>query len=122
MSLFDELGGDAAIDAAVDLFYRKLLADERVARFFDGVDMERQKAKQRSFLTVALGGPNKYTGRGMRAVHERSVREGLSDMHFDVVVGHLAATLRELGVPDEKIAAAGAIVESTREQVLGRAG
>lgn len=122
MSLYDELGGEAAVDAAVDVFYRKVLADERIAGFFVGVDMDQQKRKQRAFLTVALGGPNKYTGRGMRMAHARAVSQGLSDVHFDAVVGHLAATLRELGVPDEKVAEAGAIVETTRDQVLGRSG
>jgi hemoglobin len=121
-SLYESLGGEAAVTAAVDIFYRKVLADELLAPFFSGVDMERQAAKQRAFLTVAMGGPNKYTGRGMRAAHARSVEAGLSDAHFDAVVGHLAATLRELGVTDDKIAEAGAIVETTRDQVLGRAG
>ena len=40
-SLYDRLGGASALDAAVDLFYRKVLADERISRFFDDVDMER---------------------------------------------------------------------------------
>ncbi len=122
MSLYDDLGGEAAVTAAVDVFYRKVLADELIAGFFAGVDMDVQKNKQRAFLTVALGGPNKYTGRGMRAAHARSVANGLSDVHFDAVASHLAATLRELGVPEAKIAEAGAIVETTRDQVLGRAG
>jgi hemoglobin len=122
MSLYDDLGGEAAVTAAVDVFYRKVLADELIAGFFAGVDMDVQKNKQRAFLTVALGGPNKYTGRGMRAAHARSVANGLSDVHFDAVVGHLAATLRELGVSEAKIAEAGAIVETTRDQVLGRSG
>lgn len=122
MSLYDDLGGEAAVTAAVDVFYRKVLADELIAGFFAGVDMDVQKNKQRAFLTVALGGPNKYTGRGMRAAHARSVANGLSDAHFDAVVGHLAATLRELGVSEAKIAEAGAIVETTRDQVLGRSG
>lgn len=120
MSLYEDLGGEAAVTAAVDVFYRKVLADELIAGFFTGVDMDAQKNKQRAFLTVALGGPNKYTGRGMRAAHARSVANGLSDAHFDAVVGHLAATLRELGVSEPKIAEAGAIIESTRNQVLGR--
>ena len=29
-TLFEKLGGEAAVDAAVDKFYRKVLADERV--------------------------------------------------------------------------------------------
>ncbi len=122
MALFDELGGAAAVDAAVDIFYGKVLADERLAGFFTKTDMEAQRAKQRAFLTVALGGPNKYTGRGMRAAHARAVEQGLTDVHFDAVAGHLAATLRELRVAEEKIDEVLAIVETTRDQVLGRSG
>jgi len=29
-SLYEKLGGEAAVDAAVDIFYRKVLADDRI--------------------------------------------------------------------------------------------
>jgi hemoglobin len=61
-SLYAKLGGEAAVNAAVDLFYRKVLADPRINRFFEGVEMEKQAAKQKSFLTMAFGGPHNYTG------------------------------------------------------------
>lgn len=51
-SLFERLGGEAAVNGAVDTFYRKMLADDRVARFFDNTDMDKQIAKQKSFLTM----------------------------------------------------------------------
>ena len=56
-TLYERIGGDKAVNAAVELFYRNLLNDGRVARFFDGVDMNEQIAKQKSFLTMAFGGP-----------------------------------------------------------------
>ncbi len=34
------------MQAAVDIFYKKLLADVRVAHFFNGISIERLKAKQ----------------------------------------------------------------------------
>lgn len=119
-SLYDELGGAAAIDAAVDIFYRKVLSDDRIARFFEGVDMERQAAKQKAFLTMVTGGPNSYTGRDMRAGHAHLVAQGLNDSHVDAVIEHLGATLKELGVSDEKIAKVAGIAESVRDDVLGR--
>ena len=85
-SLFDELGGEPAMEAAVDIFYRKVLSDERIAHFFEGVDMDRQAAKQKSFLTMVTGGPNRYTGRDMRAGHAHLVRLGLNDSHVDAVI------------------------------------
>jgi hemoglobin len=45
-TLFELVGGEPAIDAAVDIFYRKVLGDPRIADFFDGVDMSQQAAKQ----------------------------------------------------------------------------
>lgn len=117
-SLYDQIGGAAAVDAAVDLFYRKALADDRISRYFDGVDMDGQRNKQKAFLTVAFGGPNAYTGKDLRSGHSHLV--GLDDSHFDAVVELLGGTLKELGVADELITQVAAIAESTREDVLGR--
>lgn len=119
-SLFEQLGGTAAIDKAVEVFYRKMLTDERVAGFFDDVDMDRQVGKQRAFLTMVLGGPNQYTGRDMRTSHAHLVKRGLSDVHVDVVIEHLGSTLAELGATPEQIAQVAAIANSVRSDVLGR--
>jgi hemoglobin len=119
-TLYEQLGGQAAVDAAVDIFYRKVLSDDRISRFFEDVDMDRQAAKQKAFLTMVFGGPANYTGKDMRAAHERLVARGLNDGHFDAVVENLAATLKELGVGDAQIAQVAAIAEGARNDVLGR--
>jgi len=119
-SLYDRLGGTAAVNAAVDIFYRKVLADKRISRFFDGVDMDKQAAKQKAFLTMAFGGPNNYTGEDMRRGHAHLVKQGLNDSHFDAVVENLGATLKELGVSNALIGEVAAIAETTRNDVLGR--
>ncbi|MDH5377550.1 MAG: group 1 truncated hemoglobin [Gammaproteobacteria bacterium] len=120
-TLYDKLGGEAAVDAAVDIFYRKVLSDDRINRFFEGVDMDNQAAKQKAFLTLAFGGPNSYSGKDMREGHAKLVKEqGLNDEHFDAVVENLGATLQELNVPAELIQEAAAIAETTRADVLGR--
>jgi hemoglobin len=118
MSLYDELGGEAAVNAAVDIFYRKVLQDDRIKHFFDGVDMGRQSAKQKAFLTMAFGGPNNYTGEDMRRGHAHL--KGLNDSHFDAVVEDLGATLKELGVSDALIARVAAVAETTRNDVLNK--
>ncbi len=120
MGLYQEIGGEPAVNAAVDLFYRKVLKDDRIKRFFDGVDMDKQAAKQKAFLTMAFGGPHNYTGKDMRKAHEPLVKNGLNDSHFDAVMEHLGATLTELKVPAPLIAQAAAIAESTRNDVLCR--
>jgi hemoglobin len=120
MSLYTEIGGDAAVNAAVDIFYRKVLKDDRIKRFFDDVDMEKQAAKQKAFLTMAFGGPNNYTGLDMREGHAHLVKRGLNDSHFDAVVEDLAATLKELNVSDNLIAQVATLCETTRKDVLGK--
>ncbi len=119
-TLYERIGGAPAVKAAVDIFYGKVLADDRIARFFEGVDMAGQSAKQRAFLIMAFGGPNAYTGADMRRGHAKLVERGLNDSHFDAVVENLAATLTELGVPSSDIAEVAAIAESVRDDVLGR--
>jgi len=120
-SLYEKLGGAAAVDAAVDIFYDKVLADTRIRHFFDGVDMARQRAHQKAFLTFAFGGMPAYGGRSMREAHQALVdRLGLNDSHYDAVVEDLAATLKELGVADALIAEVAAIAESVRAEVLCR--
>ncbi len=120
MSLYSELGGEAAVNAAVDIFYRKVLKDDRIKHFFDGIDMAQQAAKQKAFLTMAFGGPNAYSGEDMRKGHAHLVKKGLNDSHFNAVMENLGATLKELNVPDNLIAQAAAIAESTRKDVLGK--
>jgi truncated hemoglobin YjbI len=118
MSLFDRLGGAPAITAAAELFYRQVLADPLLAPYFDDVDTDRQVAKQAAFLTMALGGPDRYTGRDLHTAHAHLAR--LTDEYVDRVIGHLAQTLRQLGVAEDDIAAAGAIAASARDDVLNR--
>jgi hemoglobin len=117
-SLYERLGGAAAVDAAVDIFYRKMLSDERVSSYFTDTDMDGQVAKQKAFLTMAFGGPHNYTGSDMREGHKHL--KGLNDSHVDIVIEHLGGTLKELGVPDADIAEVAAIANSVRDDVLNR--
>lgn len=116
-TIFERIGGEAAVDAAVDIFYRKVLADDRISQFFDSVDMDKQRARQKSFLTVAFGGPNNYSGKDMRSAHAHM---RLTGAHFDAVVENLGSTLQELKVPPELIAAVAAIALSTKHDVLNQ--
>jgi len=118
-SLYERIGGEPAVNAAVDVFYRKVLNDPRINRFFDKTDMDQQIAKQKAFFTMAFGGPNNYTGKDMRNAHAALVKIGLDASHFDAVMEHLGATLVELNVPNNLIAEAAAIAEGARADVLG---
>ena len=96
-SLYEQLGGEAAVDAAVDVFYRKVLSDERISSFFDDVDMDHQIAKQKAFLTMVFGGPVAYSGSDMRTGHAHLIARGLNDSHVNIVIELLGESLREVG-------------------------
>ncbi len=120
-TLFEKIGGADAVNAAVDKFYGKVLSDDRIKHFFDGLDMKRQSDHQKAFLTFAFGGAPEYSGRSMRVAHKDLVEnKGLNDEHFDAVMENLGETLKELGVADDLIAEAASIAESTRNDVLNR--
>jgi len=115
MSVYEKIGGEAAVNAAVDIFYRKVLSDDRISDFFDTVDMEAQYVKQKAFLTMAFGGPNSYTGKDMREAHKHM---NLTEEHFNAVAENLVGTLNELSVPQEYIDEIVAIAVSVKGDVL----
>ena len=116
-TLYERLGGEAAVDLAVDKFYGKVLADPRINYLFDHTDMDKQARKQKAFLTQVFGGPSRYTGKAMRAAHAHL---DLNDDHFNAVVENLAGTLKELGVSDTDIAEVAVIADSVKDDVLNR--
>ena len=106
--------------AAVDLFYKKVLADPLLAPYFSSMSMDALLNKQVAFMTWAFGGPSEYKGRDLRIAHAPLVKNGLSEAHFDAVAQHLKTTLTELGVSSDLIGEALAIVATTKADVLGR--
>lgn len=46
-SLYQKLGGKAAVSAVVDKFYELMLADQNVRHFFATTDMEKQRCRQK---------------------------------------------------------------------------
>lgn len=119
ITLFERLGGDAAIYAAADLFYEKIMNDERLRPFFAGLDLQAQVRKQVAFLSWAFDGPTPWRGRDIRSAHAPLRARGLTAEHFDAVVAHFGATLQELGVDRELREAVLDRVEALRPEVLG---
>lgn len=117
-SLYHKLGGKAAIDAAVESFYVKVLADSRIKHFFDDINMNKQRRKQKEFLSAAFGGPNPWTGKDMRKAHANL--PGLNETHFNAVAENLQKTLEELKVPKDLIDQVMAIAASTKDAVLNK--
>jgi hemoglobin len=80
--ILDLIGGRRTIKAATELFYDKVLQDDNLRQFFEGVDMAHLRSRQAMFISMLLGG-RVYTGKDMHAAHARSREHGLNDAHFD---------------------------------------
>jgi hemoglobin len=65
--LLDRLGSAAAVDTAVDLFYRQVLVDPLLKPFCDRVGMKRPRAQQKAILAFAFRGSANYSGKDLRA-------------------------------------------------------
>jgi hemoglobin len=116
MTLFDDLGGAAAVTAVVDDFYVRVLADPSLAPYFEGIDTPKLKGHQRAFITAALGGPQAYNGKPMGPAHAGL---GVTEDAFNSVVGHLGATLSGLGVDDATIGIVAGQLAPLAPEIIG---
>ena len=99
-TLYEQLGGQEAIDAVVEEFYARVLADEKVKDLFKNTDMEKQKRHQAAFIAYATGGPNRYRGRTIKKAHEGL---GITEEQFMAVATHLSDSLKHFNVPQHLI-------------------
>jgi hemoglobin len=96
-SLYDRLGGEPAITATFDLFYKKMMANPETSQFFQNTNMIRQRDHQKKFQMMILGGPDQYTGR--RSMQEAHKGLGISNDIFDKTKKCLEDALTDLQVP-----------------------
>jgi len=117
-TLYELIGGKLTVWAAVESFYRRVLADESVSHFFKDVDMDHLRARQSMFLSMLVGGKMLYTGKDIRVAHARPREKGLTDVHFDTLLKHFRAALEEVGVAADKLEKVMTLLEGTRGAVL----
>lgn len=94
-SIYRNIGGDSVLREVVDRFYRKVLADGRLAGYFDGTDMAKLKSDQVRVFGAALGGEGIANVVGSQVQRMR----GIDHEDFDLVVCYLADALHATGVP-----------------------
>ena len=95
-SLYDRLGGKAALDAVVADFAGRVLADTRINKKFAKSDAPRLVKNLTDFLCEATGGGCKYTGLSMKQSHKNM---GITKGEFNALVEDLVATLDKFNVP-----------------------
>jgi len=55
-SLYDRIGGEAALGRLIDHFYHRVIHDGEIGHYFAHVPVEKVKHMQREFLAMATGG------------------------------------------------------------------
>jgi hemoglobin len=97
MNIYDEIGGQPALESAVDRFYERATANPLLAAFFTGMDMRQFKIHQVAPLSQAIGGPARYGGGGMQRAHAHL---RIEQRHFDAVARHLVGAFRKFPYPN----------------------
>jgi hemoglobin len=98
-TLFDRIGGAAAVTDLVSQFYEKVLADPELAPFFSHVGMDKQRHMQAEFFAAALGGPVAYSGRPIVHAHQNL---GITLVDYQRFVKHLFETLSKFDLTDDE--------------------
>jgi len=137
-SLYERLGGEEGINAIVEDFVPRVLADPRVNWERKGItrggmnllkrgqsvewkatpdNVARLKKHLAQFLALSTGGPPTYEGRDMKQVHQGL---HITNAEFDASIGDLKATLDKLGIANEEQKGLLSIVETTRPQIASQ--
>ena len=115
ISVYEAIGGRAALVAAVDGFFGRLLADPVLSPYFPQGVGPKHRAYLVTILGEALGGRERYRGPDIAVAHHGL---GISNDHFDRAAGHLDATLAGLGVPRHLVDHIVGIVAGLRPAVV----
>lgn len=118
-NLWDRIGGQDGVDALLEAFYKRVLADPQLAPFFEHTPMERLRRMQREFFSTALGGPLTYSGRPLAHVHHGL---GIKPVHIQLFVEHLLATLKETDIDEHDIQRIYDRIHIQADELIGRAG
>ncbi len=114
-TLFDKYGGFETLSTIVSNFYDKILDSDTLKGYFENTNMERLMSHQTNFIAKALGGPDKYDGGDLAAVHADM---GITTEEFMEVAELLEESLDEAEVDEEDIKAIISTVASLKDQIV----
>lgn len=113
---YTRLGGHAGIERAVAALYVRVWADPELGPYFHRTDKDAQRRRLTQLLSAALGGPDAYTGKGLREAH---AGRGITHRHFSILASHAADVLSDQGLEDEVVDDVLEFIASARDDVVG---
>ena len=123
-SLYERLGGEAALKAVVDDFVGRAAGNAKVNFFRKGTDKEWKpqpadvdmlKKRLVQLLGAVTGGPQKYEGKDMKSLHAGMK---ITAAEFGAIAGDLKATLDKFKVPAKEQAEVMKIVGGTAADII----
>lgn len=114
-TLYDRLGGRDALIGIVEDFLSNVAADKRIAPFFQGVDTQGLRQKLVDQLCEQAGGPCKYTGRDMAAMHDGMA---IKQEHWDAFVDDLQRSLDKFKVAEPEAKDLLAIIAKMHDAIV----
>ena len=119
-SLYERLGGQPAVQAVASGLVDRILADNRVNKWFTHAasspeNTRAYKATLTAIICKSVGGPCNYTGLDMVAAHKG---RGVTSDAFNAVAEDLSAVLDQLKVPAKEKGEVMTLVGSLKPSIV----
>lgn len=115
LQVFEEAGGQAAIEKVTDVFYDKIYADPWLSQFFGQIPRTHIQSQQNDFMKMALGGPSNYQGKTPPSAHQHIY---ITEEMFDARQAHLKSAFRECNTSEKMVEMWLAIEEAFRGRLV----
>jgi hemoglobin len=119
--LLQRLGGASGIRGTISGTYQRILADDKLKPFFEGMSMPALRAHQHRFFTAAFSGMPGGGGADLDAAslileRHRHLFEkgGLDETHFDRFLGHIVDAMVAQELPQDAINEAVTVLKPLR--------
>lgn len=104
VSLIKWVGSSRALEQMVDRLSSKLLSDDVLSVFFEGVEVDQFECHQYQLLQLAFADvPLRLPGHVLYKHHRLFATMGLNELHFDRLMIHLRETLTESDIPSAEV-------------------
>ncbi|KAJ3317368.1 hypothetical protein HDV06_001680 [Boothiomyces sp. JEL0866] len=117
--ILDLMGGEEVVEKMVKTMYINILKDELLSPYFEKVDLTKQKKMVKKFFVLAFSG-DEIPQSLKNTVWKAHAKLGLDDADFDKFKIIIRDSLESIAVPKYIIDRAGAVVEKSRNFVLGK--
>lgn len=115
-TVFQRLGGFAAVSRVVSDFYSEVLDDDLLSPYFSGIDMARQIDHQTKFVASLMGGPASFTDEHLGRVHAHLK---ITPQAFNRMIVVFRETLEDHGLDETDIGSIIAEMNARRHVVIG---